>query len=178
MTRPPAKSSFYNRKSRRQHFMIEIVAVWEPISKVEAAVHWLRVSDLSSILAPLALAGGYANVLALDAMSRLARHTEIMCDACATSSDSLIPRMPSHPRYRCQPLSEVGCRRRGNRPGIRQAKAGSVSSVIPPRYQRRSTFDPFGSSMMRPAACDRDRYVNPQDKNTDALFLKPARKNK
>ena len=51
---------------RRKHFMIEIVAAWEPSSKDEAAVHRQWVSDLSSVLAPLALPGGYANFLTRD----------------------------------------------------------------------------------------------------------------
>lgn len=48
---------------RREHFMIEIVAAWEPGSKTEDDVHRQWVSDLSSLLAPLALPGGYANFL-------------------------------------------------------------------------------------------------------------------
>lgn len=48
---------------RRDHFMIEIVAAWEPGSQTEDDVHRQWVSDLSSVLAPLALPGGYANFL-------------------------------------------------------------------------------------------------------------------
>jgi hypothetical protein len=56
----------------------------------------------------------------------------------------------------------------------------SVASLYSYRRRQRG-LEPqqsVGSSVMRPAACDRDRNVSPQDKKTDALFLKPARKNK
>jgi hypothetical protein len=56
---------------RRKHFMIEICAAWEPSSKAEAAVHRHWMSDLSSVLAPLAPPGGYANLLAPDAHEQI-----------------------------------------------------------------------------------------------------------
>ena len=56
---------------RRDHYMIEIVAAWEPSSKTEAAIHCQWVSDFSSALAPLALPGGYANFLTLEAHDQI-----------------------------------------------------------------------------------------------------------
>lgn len=51
--------------------MIEIVAAWEPRPQAEGAVHRQWASDLSSVLAPLALPGGYANFLAPDAHEQI-----------------------------------------------------------------------------------------------------------
>jgi hypothetical protein len=48
---------------RRNHFMMEIGAAWEPNSNGEAARHRQWATDLSSALAPFALPGGYANFL-------------------------------------------------------------------------------------------------------------------
>lgn len=56
---------------RRDHYMIEIVAAWEPSSKTEAATHCQWVSDFSSALAPLALPGGYANFLTREAHDQI-----------------------------------------------------------------------------------------------------------
>jgi hypothetical protein len=56
---------------RRTRFMTEIVAVWEPGSKTESAVHRQWASDLSTVLAPLALPGGYSNFLAPGAHERI-----------------------------------------------------------------------------------------------------------
>jgi hypothetical protein len=56
---------------RRNHFMVEIIAAWEPESKDKACVHRQWMSDLSSVLAPLALPGGYANFLAPDAHDQI-----------------------------------------------------------------------------------------------------------
>ncbi|WP_394846429.1 FAD-binding oxidoreductase [Pendulispora brunnea] len=51
---------------RREHVLVEIVATWERGSDPDsaAALHRAWVSDLSEALAPFALPGGYANVLA------------------------------------------------------------------------------------------------------------------
>jgi Berberine and berberine like len=48
---------------RREHFLMEIVAAWDPSWKEDGAVHRQWASDLSSLLAPLALPGGYPNFL-------------------------------------------------------------------------------------------------------------------
>lgn len=48
---------------RRKHFLLEIVAAWDPTSKEDSALHRRWVSDLSSVLAPIALPGGYPNFL-------------------------------------------------------------------------------------------------------------------
>jgi FAD/FMN-containing dehydrogenase len=57
---------------RRNHFMIEIIAAWEPTSVVEAEVHRQWMSDLSAALAPHALPGGYANFLGPDCHDQIA----------------------------------------------------------------------------------------------------------
>jgi len=57
---------------RRNHYMIEIIAAWEPTSVVEAELHRQWMSDLSRALAPHALPGGYANFLAPDAHDQIA----------------------------------------------------------------------------------------------------------
>jgi FAD/FMN-containing dehydrogenase len=51
---------------RRNHFMLDIFAEWEPTSKVEGHVHREWASGLSRVLAPFALPGGYANFLTPD----------------------------------------------------------------------------------------------------------------
>jgi hypothetical protein len=61
---------------RREHFLIEIVAAWDPAGKANAALHRQWVSDQSSILAPLALPGGYPNFLTLDNSEQVARPTQ------------------------------------------------------------------------------------------------------
>jgi hypothetical protein len=48
---------------RQQHFLMEIVAAWDPNATEDSAVHHQWVSDLFSILAPHALPGGYPNFL-------------------------------------------------------------------------------------------------------------------
>jgi FAD/FMN-containing dehydrogenase len=57
---------------RRKHFMLEIGAAWEPSSMTDGDVHRRWVSDLWSILAPLALPGGYANFLTSDDHEQIA----------------------------------------------------------------------------------------------------------
>ena len=47
---------------RQKHFMLD-VPVWEPSSKSESAGHKCLAADLSLVLAPVALQGGYANFL-------------------------------------------------------------------------------------------------------------------
>jgi hypothetical protein len=57
---------------RRDHFLVEIVAVWEPGAGDDGAAHrhWARV--LSRSLAPAALPGGYPNLLGPDEHDRAA----------------------------------------------------------------------------------------------------------
>ena len=57
---------------RRNHFMMEIIAAWDPTSVVEAEIHRQWMSDLSATLAPHALPGGYANFLGPDCHDQIA----------------------------------------------------------------------------------------------------------
>ena len=56
---------------RRKHFIVEMIATWEPSARVEAAIHRRRMSDLSKAFAPSALLGGYSNFLAPDAHEQI-----------------------------------------------------------------------------------------------------------
>jgi hypothetical protein len=60
---PPAATAFGLRK---EHFMVEIIAAWEPTSEDDGENHreWAR--TVSNSLAPHALPGGYANMLGPD----------------------------------------------------------------------------------------------------------------
>jgi FAD/FMN-containing dehydrogenase len=57
---------------RREHFMVEILAAWEPGAQADGASHreWAR--GLATALTPLALPGGYSNMLGPDERERLA----------------------------------------------------------------------------------------------------------
>jgi FAD/FMN-containing dehydrogenase len=57
---PPDATAF---GLRQEHFMMDILAAWEPASRKEGNVHrqWMR--DFSESLAPFALPGGYPNML-------------------------------------------------------------------------------------------------------------------
>jgi hypothetical protein len=57
---------------RRDHFLIEIIAAWQPGSLVEAELHRQWMSDLSRALAPHALPGGYAGFLTSDSHDQIA----------------------------------------------------------------------------------------------------------
>jgi hypothetical protein len=61
-TRIPAERIAFGL--RQDHFMIEIIACWEP-DRSDSAAHRQWVQDLWQSLAPFALPGGYANLLAL-----------------------------------------------------------------------------------------------------------------
>jgi FAD binding domain/Berberine and berberine like len=56
---------------RRKHFLMEIVAAWDPTSNENGAIHRQWLSDVSSHLAPLALRGGYPNFLTEDDSEQL-----------------------------------------------------------------------------------------------------------
>ena len=56
---------------RRKHFLMEIVAAWDPSSTEDGAVHRQWVSNLFSVLAPHALPGGYPNFLTQDDREQL-----------------------------------------------------------------------------------------------------------
>lgn len=56
---------------RRKHFLMEIVAAWDPTGNGNGAMHRQWVSDLSSVLAPLSLPGGYPNFLTQDDCEQL-----------------------------------------------------------------------------------------------------------
>jgi FAD/FMN-containing dehydrogenase len=57
---------------RREHFVIEVIAAWESWSKNQNAEHRRWVQNLSSALAPIALPGGYANLLGPDDIEQIA----------------------------------------------------------------------------------------------------------
>jgi hypothetical protein len=65
---PPDATAFGLRK---QHFMMDILAAWEPASRKEGNVHrkWLRA--FSESLAPFALPGGYPNMLTPEDLSQI-----------------------------------------------------------------------------------------------------------
>jgi FAD/FMN-containing dehydrogenase len=56
---------------RRRHFMVEIVASWDPVAGDDGAAHRQWARSLSSSLEPGAIPGGYANLLATDAYERI-----------------------------------------------------------------------------------------------------------
>lgn len=57
---------------RREHVMVEIVAAWEPGTQGDGASHREWASGLATALTPLALPGGYSNMLGPDEQERLA----------------------------------------------------------------------------------------------------------
>jgi len=59
-TRIPAEALAFGL--RQEHFMVEIVASWEPDGN-DGAAHRQWAEDLWKKLAPFALPGGYANLL-------------------------------------------------------------------------------------------------------------------
>jgi FAD/FMN-containing dehydrogenase len=56
---------------RREHVLVEIVAIWDGAACYDGAVHRAWARDLSDRLAPLALPGGYPNLLAPDQVERV-----------------------------------------------------------------------------------------------------------
>ncbi|WP_063129794.1 FAD-binding oxidoreductase [Nocardia fusca] len=65
---PAAETAFGNRDP---HFMIEIIALWEP-DDTRAAEHRAWAGNLTSILEPEALPGGYPNLLGPDDTAQVA----------------------------------------------------------------------------------------------------------
>lgn len=57
---------------RREHFLLEVVAAWEPTASDNGASHRLWAENLSDVLAPDALPGGYANLLGPDDHDQIA----------------------------------------------------------------------------------------------------------
>jgi FAD/FMN-containing dehydrogenase len=57
---------------RREHFLVEFIAAWEPDASDNGAVHRRWAETLSQTLAPAALPGGYANLLAPDRHDQIA----------------------------------------------------------------------------------------------------------
>jgi FAD/FMN-containing dehydrogenase len=56
---------------RRRHFMIGIVASWDPVAGDDGAAHRQWARSLSSSLEPSAIPGGYASLLAADAYEQV-----------------------------------------------------------------------------------------------------------
>jgi hypothetical protein len=69
---------------RRKHFLMEIIAAWEPNRKEDGTVHRHWASDLFSALTPHALPGGYPNFLTQDDRQQLGSaygiNTARLCD--------------------------------------------------------------------------------------------------
>ncbi len=57
---------------RREHFLVEIIAAWEPESADDGDIHRRWAQTLSRTLAPAALPGGYPNLLGPDDHDRIA----------------------------------------------------------------------------------------------------------
>jgi hypothetical protein len=66
----PADSTAFGM--RREHFIVEIIACWDPAAGDDGAVHKRWVRDLSQALAPMSLPGGYPNFLGPHAQDQIA----------------------------------------------------------------------------------------------------------
>jgi FAD binding domain len=55
---------------RRKHFLVEAIAAWEPDAQIDSTTHRQWAHNLSQALAPVALAGGYPNLLGPDKHDR------------------------------------------------------------------------------------------------------------
>jgi len=51
---------------RAEHFMVEVICCWDPTSQEKGELHRQWAEDLSKALAPMALPGGYPNMLGPD----------------------------------------------------------------------------------------------------------------
>jgi FAD/FMN-containing dehydrogenase len=56
---------------RRRHFMVEVIASWESAPHDDGAAHRRWARDLSAALEPMAIPGGYANLLAPHAYEQI-----------------------------------------------------------------------------------------------------------
>jgi FAD/FMN-containing dehydrogenase len=69
-TRIPADATAFGL--RREHFLVEMIAAWEPGAEDDGARHWRWAQDLSWALAPMALPGGHPNLLGPDDRDQIA----------------------------------------------------------------------------------------------------------
>ena len=97
---------------RRNHFLMEIVAAWDPVGKENGAIHRQWVSDLSSVLAPLALPGGYPNFLTLDDCEQFGSAYGSNASRLRDLKRDTIPIVSFHQLYRCLPECCAKGRRR------------------------------------------------------------------
>ena len=66
---PPDSTAF---GLRREHFVVEIIACWDPAAGDNGSVHKRWARDLSETLAPMSLPGGYPNFLGPHAQDQIA----------------------------------------------------------------------------------------------------------
>jgi FAD/FMN-containing dehydrogenase len=66
---PPASTAF---GLRREHFVVEIIACWDPAGGDDGSGHRQWARDLSQKLAPMSLPGGYPNFLGPQAQDQIA----------------------------------------------------------------------------------------------------------
>jgi FAD/FMN-containing dehydrogenase len=66
---PPDSTAF---GLRREHVLVEIIASWDPAAGDNGSVHKRWARDLSQTLAPMALPGGYPNLLGSHAQDQIA----------------------------------------------------------------------------------------------------------
>lgn len=69
-TRVPLEATAFGL--RREHFLVEAIAAWEPCTQVDGTTHRQWAQNLSRALAPFALAGGYPNLLGPEERDRIA----------------------------------------------------------------------------------------------------------
>jgi FAD/FMN-containing dehydrogenase len=70
-TRVPLRATAFG--IRREHFLLEVIAAWEPGAESERGIHRRWAQKLSQALAPSALPGGYANLLGPGEHDQIAR---------------------------------------------------------------------------------------------------------
>jgi len=69
---------------RREHFLVEIIAAWEPGDNIAIRRQWAQ--NLSRALAPAALPGGYPNLLGPEEVDRIALAYGATSGACSACS--------------------------------------------------------------------------------------------
>jgi hypothetical protein len=94
---------------RGEHFMVEIIAGWQPDGD-DRAMHRQWARDLRQSLAPFALPGGYANLLGPDDREQAAGVMAATPPGCGSSSNASIPMGSSRPPSRCRRGKPVGLR--------------------------------------------------------------------